>query len=286
MARTQTSRLIAAAFGEAELLLHPTLTRHAVVLQVCDALTIPICGAVTYYYLAAESAPALVPFILGTILVLAAMRIAKCYDVKNVDSIFIQCTNVIVSWILGIFMLIAFVFFVGDASRLSTIWIFCWLVSGISASIMFRCGAVTHFDRQHRGGRLALNIAVIGSPLFGEYITKKIREDCDERRLGVRLIGVFALGNWAAQTEYLNGEKTVEDLLHLARTTRIDEVIVQLPNKRGDDFHSLLRKLSEIPSRVSLCPDLSDLPDLSELSAARRLRKGAHARSYGTRGSP
>jgi putative colanic acid biosynthesis UDP-glucose lipid carrier transferase len=57
-----------------------------------------------------------------------------------------------------------------------------------------------------------------------------------------------------------NGAATAGDLLLLARRSRIDEIVVHLPEKRDAAFYGMVQKLGELPVNVNLCPDLSDLP--------------------------
>jgi FlaA1/EpsC-like NDP-sugar epimerase len=289
MARTQTSSVTAllAPPGETELLLHPALNRYATALRVSDLVTVPICGAFTNYFenVSAASRPSIIIFILGTILVLAMMKIAKCYDVKCLGAIFPQCLRVSVSWLLALAILISFSFLIGGGDCLSRAWIVSWLAFGVSVSIIARCAIAVHFNRRRRSGRLSLNLAVVGSPAFGEFILNQITES-DGQRLGVRLLGVFAFGAAERHAGDPKTENTVEDLDQLARTTRVDEVVVQMRNMRDPDFRSLLKKLSKIPCRVSLCPDLSDIPRLSELSGARRRGNVRHSRFHEMFGLP
>jgi Undecaprenyl-phosphate glucose phosphotransferase len=75
----------------------------------------------------------------------------------------------------------------------------------------------------------------------------------------VHVIGIFAPRLTAVDTG-VACDATVAGLLRLARKTRIDEIIVHLPERRDAEFCAMLRKLGELPVNVNLCPDLSDLP--------------------------
>jgi FlaA1/EpsC-like NDP-sugar epimerase len=281
MARTQTSTVAAllAPSSETGILLHPALNRYATALQASDLVTVPICGAFIYYFknLSATSRPSIIIFILGTTLVLAMMKIGKCYDAKFLGAIFSQLWRVLISWVLAIIIMILFSFLVAGGDSLPLAWMVSWLAFGVSVATIIHCAIAVHFNRLRRSGLLSLNLAVVGSPAFGEFILKQITES-DGQRLGVRLLGVFAFGAAERHAGDPKAGNTAEDLAQLARTTRVDEVVVQMRNTRDPDFQSLLKKLSEIPCRVSLSPDLSDIPRLSELSGARSRGKGRHSR--------
>src|SRR6266851_1339117 len=99
-------------------------------------------------------------------------------------------------------------------------------------------------------------ISLVACEPFAQEVMRRITWPGDAE---VRVVGIFAPQLRAAGTG-VAADATVPGLLRLARKTHIDEIIVQLPEKRDAEFSAVLRKLGELPVNVNLCPDLSDLP--------------------------
>jgi Undecaprenyl-phosphate glucose phosphotransferase len=255
-------------FGKTSLSLHPHLQMYSAIVQSIDTICVPICGMLAYYARFSTTAPDLgtvTLLALGVILILGAMKAGGFYDFYNYGTLFIQCLVAVFAWSVGITLLLAIVFFLGNANDYSRLWVLYWLILGVSASIAARCGMAMYCDRQRRAGHLTFNVAVIGSLAFGQYVMTQIMH-VDRH---VRLLGVFPPDGPANRLDEPATERIIFDILRLGRTTRVDEVIVELPSKRDRDFGLLVGKLSRIPCRVSLCPDLSDVPALPKMSGGR-----------------
>jgi Undecaprenyl-phosphate glucose phosphotransferase len=255
--------------------LHPAIVGQAILLRAFDMIAVFVFGVLSYYlrFLSAVGRQEIVLIGLGAMLFLGAMKARRAYEGK---SLLRQSIDVVLAWLVSISLLLSCIFFFGGSEEYSRLWILYWSIMGCSASLAARLAVAMYFGWRRRTGSLCLNVAVVGSPAFGEYIMKQIMA-ADTRSLGARgarMVGVFSPG--ASEPDGPGAEGNIENLLALSRRTRIDEIIVNLPNKFDHPYNFLLGKLSEIPCRLSLCPDLSDITGPSESVGARRGLKLLH----------
>ncbi len=191
-----------------------------------------------------------VPF--GMVIIANAMSTVKAYDLRDLSNLRAQFSKVTAGWATTFALLIAIVFFDKVTDQFPRLWIGLWFGLGISASLAARCGLSIYLGHRRRAGTLTVNIAIVGTEPFVSQVTRRLT-GASER--DVRVIAAFEPRLGPSE----NGAATVEELLRLARSTRIDEIIVQLPDKRDPSFNVMLERLGELPVNVHLCPDLSDL---------------------------
>jgi Undecaprenyl-phosphate glucose phosphotransferase len=188
-----------------------------------------------------------VPF--GMIIIANAMSFVQAYELRELANLRVQISKVVAGWATSFALLIAIVFFDKISDQFPRLWIGLWFALGVSASIAARFGLHAYLGRRRRAGTLAVNIAVVGADSFATQVSQRLGGEA-------RVVGAFAprLGAPAA-----GGGATVDALVSLARRTRIDEILVHLPEKRDTTFNAMLERLGELPVNVHLCPDLSDL---------------------------
>ncbi len=227
-------------------------------IRAVDIIGVPVAGLVSYYVryqtLAVEFRHGLT-ILLGMVVVANVMSIINAYDLSNLRHLRKQLTKAVGGWCVSIAMLLAVVFFDKIADQYSRLWIAHWLILGAFLSVAARVGVAAYLARQQRSGALALNVAIVGCEPFAQQVLRQITWPSDG---DVNVVGIFASRLNAADTG-IAADATVAGLLRLARKQRIDEIIVQLPERRDGEFGQILRKLGELPVNVNLCPDLSDL---------------------------
>jgi Undecaprenyl-phosphate glucose phosphotransferase len=240
----------------------PQLVRHDVLivaaglLRAVDIALMPLSALLAYFIRFGSldidmSHLVVVPF--GMVIIANSMALIQAYDHRELCSLHVQCSRVTTGWALAFALLIAVAFFDKVSVQFPRLWIGLWFVLGISASLGARCALCTYLEVRRRAGTLTVDIAVVGSEVFASQVFGRIAGLAD---LDVRVVGVFA-PSLAAPAK--GAPATVDALLRLARQARIDEIIVQLPERRDKDFNDVLEKLGELPVNVSLCPDLFDL---------------------------
>jgi Undecaprenyl-phosphate glucose phosphotransferase len=226
-------------------------------LRCLDVACVPTAGLIAYF---ARFGFAAIDFQLGLILLLGTgtvanvMNIAGAYNASDLSLWPRQAIKVAGIWGVSIALLLAFAFFVKIADQYSRLWIGYWFLLGAAMSSAGRAGAAAYISHRRKAGSLSIHIAIVGWQPFIEQVVRQIASPSNE----IRIVGTFA-PRLAAGDSIVADDATVAGLLRLARKTRIDEIIVHLPERRDAEFNAMLRKLGELPVNVHLCPDLSDL---------------------------
>jgi Undecaprenyl-phosphate glucose phosphotransferase len=151
-------------------------------------------------------------------------------------------------------------FFIGTTDGLPRRWMVLWAVGSMAGLVLVCvCTALT-IALCRRAGSWVANVAVLGRGSSGERVATQLK------RCGagdVNIIGVFC-------PEVASGDDTgnwdIEDLVRLARITRIDEIVIAAPSGGMMELTAPLRKLGAMPIDVKLCPDLLGCGRLDETS--------------------
>jgi Undecaprenyl-phosphate glucose phosphotransferase len=238
---------------------HEILTLSTGVLRTLDIASVPVAGLIAYSLRfpsrAIEFQHGLI-VILGMVVVANVMTIIDAYNLADIDAWHRQAAKVIGGWGVGIAVVLAIAFFDRISDQYSRIWISSWFVLGTALSGVARFSVAAYIGRRRRKGTLSINVAIVGGEPFAHEVMQRITWPGDAV---VCVVGIFTPQLPAAGSG-VAAEATVPGLLRLARKIHIDEIIVQLPEKRDAEFRAVLRKLGELPVNVNLCPDLSDLP--------------------------
>ncbi|HEX7969419.1 MAG TPA: undecaprenyl-phosphate glucose phosphotransferase [Stellaceae bacterium] len=236
---------------------HEVLALSIGLLRALDIVSVPVAAVVAYYgrfqSLAVEFQHGLI-VVLGMAVVANVMASLGAYNLADLRSVRTQLAKVVGGWGVSIAILLAVAFFDKITDQYSRLWIFYWFVLGVGLSGMARIGVAAYIGRRQRAGSLSISVAIVGHEPFAQQVIKEIT--CSGE-IEVRVLGIFAPRLAGAGVA---SDATIEGLLRLARKTRIDEIIVHLPEKRDAEFGAMLRRLGELPVNVNLCPDLSDLP--------------------------
>jgi putative colanic acid biosynthesis UDP-glucose lipid carrier transferase len=238
---------------------HELLALSRGVLRAVDIISVPIAGLLTYIVryqtFSIEFRHGLI-LALGAVVIANVMAIIDAYDLTELRNWRRQTAKVVGGWAVGIAILLAIAFFDKISLEYSRLWIGSWFLVGAVFSGAARAGLAAYIGRRRRSGTLSINVAIVGQEPFAQQVMQQITWPGDPE---VHVIGIFAPRLTAVDTG-VACDATVAGLLRLARKTRIDEIIVHLPERRDAEFSAMLRKLGELPVNVNLCPDLSDLP--------------------------
>ncbi len=237
---------------------HEILSLASGLLRAFDIVAVPVAGLVTYvsryHSVSVEFRHGLI-LALGMAVVANVMATIDAYDMADLRIWRRQALKVVGGWGVSIAILLTIAFFDKVSDQYSRVWIGSWFLLGAAMSGAARVGVAAYLGRRQRTGTLSVNVAIVGCEPFAQQVMQQITWPGDAE---VRVVGIFAPRLAAAGTGVAS-DATVAGLLRLARKMPIDEIIVHLPEKRDAEFNGVLRKLSELPVNVNLCPDLSDL---------------------------
>jgi Undecaprenyl-phosphate glucose phosphotransferase len=227
-------------------------------LRVADVTVIALSGVASY---AARHGTFNVPplywwqIVTGSIIAAIALHYAAVYSFQSLRLPSRHLGQVALIWALTALVMIAAVFFAKVADEVSRVWLMVWAVIGLVALAGVRGIYWLWLARLSQAGKLIRNVAVVGPPPAAENVAQRIQRG---RTGDVRVLGIFrtiASGR--------DGEEGVERLAELARSTRVDEVMMALPCAITDDICRALQTLNILPTDVKLCLDFDPVAPIA-----------------------
>jgi len=161
---------------------------------------------------------------------------------------------VISRWVLVVLGLIAFGFALKVSDNFSRVWLVSWMTVttiGIGAARAAEAHCLKKMSRA--GGAFARRIAVVGATSLGV----KFAERAGSNNEGISIVGVFDAGvptDGDACRDAMTGD--LADLIAAARAGHIDDIVIALPRAKEEDMQRLMRKLSNLPVSISICPNV------------------------------
>jgi Undecaprenyl-phosphate glucose phosphotransferase len=167
--------------------------------------------------------------------------------------------RLILVWSVVFLIAIAVLYFTKSSAEFSRTWIAGYYAAGILILIAFRHILFLLVQRWTRQGRFQRRTVVVGAGHYGEALIAQLatRPDSD-----VSIIGMFDDRNDDRTSRACHGIPKlgkVDDLIELARHTRIDLIIVALPITAEERVLQMLKKLWVLPVDIRLAAHSSKL---------------------------
>lgn len=181
------------------------------------------------------------------------------YRVSQFPSILRQLPMLFVGWSGALAVLAAGVFFFKVGGEFSRVWLASWFVAAFCVLILERIAVANLARYWTAAGRLYRRAVIFG----GGEISRKVINDLEaDLESDVRICGVFdeRAGDRVPNEQLgypLLG--SFESLFSMARSTRIDLVIVALPLSAEERIAKVADELSELPVEVKLPAGVSRL---------------------------
>ena len=139
----------------------------------------------------------------------------------------------------------------------SRLWVVLWFAYGFVGLFATRMLLRHQVRRWQQAGRLARNVAIVGTGPHGKRL---IEHMTGHRSEAERIVGVFTdLRRDADSISTVAGYPVlggIDDLVETARRGSIDQVIVALPCSAEQRILDLMKTLRSLPIDVRLCPDM------------------------------
>ena len=234
----------------------------------CDGLAVVAPGIVAY--MAHVGWPTAVTPHATTLGLFAAgvvgiTALAGGYDSDAIRRPWRAAPRVVLAMAVMFFALVTLGFGLKLSDEVSRAWAFLTAAGGVASVAALRVSYAQALQARARAGSLTRNIAIIGNTHQAQRMLQRIQLLNEPWN---RVIGVFDDG---AETGDGAGQRVgalvfgapvlgeVEDLLALARHTRIDDVVIALPWSAEDRIHRIVARLHELPVSIRLAPDLVGL---------------------------
>ncbi len=241
------------------------------ILRVSDALVIVLASLVAFLTRYQDFQYLGMFQVYGCIIaVLFAMNIfqlAGLYDFNKLTDLYAQSSRLLGCWALVMMALLVLGYLTFHKFWLvsnSRLWFAFWFSYGFVGLFGVRILLRHQIQRWQQAGRLARNVAIVGSGPHGKRLLDHMAR---HRSDGENIVGVFTdlkqdadSATSVASHPVLGG---VEDLVECARRGMIDQVIIALPCSAEQRILDLMKTLRSLPIDVRLCPDMISfhLPD-------------------------
>src|SRR5215208_1394836 len=177
---------------------------------------------------------------------------ADIYQVQLFRGHLRQMTRMISSWAVVFLLFIGASFIVKLGSEISRLWLTAFFFGGLAALVIGRVFLRSLVRSWARQGRLDRRTIIVGADQNGEQLVRalKIQDDSD-----IKVLGVFDDRNDDRAMDTCAGSPKlgkVDDIVELARRTRIDLVLVALPISAETRILEMLKKLWVLPVDIRL----------------------------------
>ncbi len=239
--------------------------------RLADVLLIALAGAGLFgLYVETPSLSSGIPYftIAGAVGIGAAaiFQAVGLYTIPGLRAPIGQLSRLALGWTSIFAMVVAAVFFLKVGPDFSRVWLLAWFVAGAIGIVSFRAGLASVLRSWTQDGRLIRRAIVVGGGVEGEALLQRLEsEDTD-----LRICGVFddrmdvRVGSKIAGYPKLG---SIADVAEFSRSTRIDLVLVALPQRAEERLYKILRELMTLPLDIKL----------SSLAAKLRLRPRAYS---------
>ena len=162
-------------------------------------------------------------------------------------------------WSLVVLTALAVIFFLKFDATFSRVWMMGWYVLGLGTLLVERGVLSLVTAHMTRTGRLDRRTVVVGGGPAGAALLEELSKQKDT---DLRIIGVFDDRTDARSPDVVAGYPKlgrVDDLVALARHTRIDLIIFTLPITAEGRLLTMLRKLWVLPIDIRLAAHTNKL---------------------------
>ena len=190
--------------------------------------------------------------VITAVVTVAGFDMLGLYSRASFNSFIRQMPRVLAGWTAAFALLLAAVFFLKVGHEFSRVWLAVWYASGIVVLLserMIAASIVRHWTRQ---GRLYRRAAIYGCGAISEKLLLDLERDVDA---DIRITGIFdergdeRAPRSTAGYPHLGG---LAQLVSLARSSRLDLVIVALPITAEKRVIDVTRALAVLPAEVKL----------------------------------
>lgn len=130
-------------------------------------------------------------------------------------------------------------------------WLEIWFVSSLLLTSLLRLSVAHYVRRLQRQGVLTEVIAVVGAGPVADRLIQMLRQN---RPHTVELLGVFDDKSNTARDCEIKPEGNIAQLLELAKTRKIDWILLTLPPTAEQRVLSVVQRLKSLSVPIGLCP--------------------------------
>lgn len=191
------------------------------------------------------------------------LRRQSAYEFETLRSIRGQGRRILFALFMSALLTVAVGYLLKISEGYSRGWFLTWMVMASFGVVLVHFLATGLLRNWISRGRFMRRVAVFGDPGIATHLIPRL-EDEDE---AVAVIGIFDDSvDGSSSTDGSPG--SLSDLISLAQTMPLDEVLIVLPMSSGKRITSVVKQLSILPVDLRYCPsaDVFDIPPKGLLS--------------------
>ncbi|MGE0653217.1 MAG: undecaprenyl-phosphate glucose phosphotransferase [Alphaproteobacteria bacterium] len=202
--------------------------------------------------------------LLGGILMAAFLVRQGAYDLDNLIDLTGQIGKLLSSWVMSVLLLASIAFILKISEEFSRGWMILAFFLTPALLLVVRSGISAGLTNAMRHGQLQRRVAIVGAGPLSERLCTYI--ESRGTSLGLHVIGIFDDRRTRVRDKVAGVPVvgTVQDLMSLARTHHLDEIIIALPWSAEARVAALVEELGALPCDIRLCPDLVGLRFLDQ----------------------
>jgi polysaccharide biosynthesis protein PslA len=225
-------------------------------LRCIDAVAVGVAGIVAHYLRFGTFLPHeeyLEAYLFVTIAAPFIFYSFNVYDRERLSREPMQLQRLGVGLLALVFFALAIGFLTKRSIEFSRIWMSIWGLLAILTLVTIRIILWARYQRWKAAGLLSRRIAVVGAGPQGQRVVRYFAESGNPSLV---LIGVFDDRRTRVPNQIGDSpvRGTVDDLLEVVQSERVDEVIVALPWSAESRILELLQRLRSAPTQVRLSP--------------------------------
>ncbi len=236
-------------------LLPPTVVTGAA--RIAEFLIVAVLGFAIYLVYVEREGPETHFIYLAVVLGAATANslLLQAFDLYQVSALrnFVgSFARIALAWALVVAGLMALAFFVKMGAEFSRVWIAIWYVSVFSVLFAERLGLSVLAKRWTKEGRLNRRAVIVGGGPEAEELIKALEASADT---DIRIAGIFDDRGPHRVSPVVAGYPklgNIDELVAFARGSRIDVIIVSLPQAAESRLLQLLQKLWVLPADIKL----------------------------------
>ena len=133
----------------------------------------------------------------------------------------------------------------------SAAWLASWFGLSLGLTSLTRVALARYLRHLQRQGILTEVVAVVGNGPVADRLVRALRQTRPET---IELLGVFDDKVHGALPSSLKSSGTVEQLIELGKTRKIDWILVTLPSTAEQRLLSMVQRLKALSVPIGLCP--------------------------------
>jgi Undecaprenyl-phosphate glucose phosphotransferase len=234
-----------------------SLSLIAWALRCADAVAVGVAGLLAHYSRFDEFLPEgnyALAYLFVTAVAPFVFHSLNLYNYDRISREPMQFQRLGIGLLSLVFLTLAVGYLTKTSIEFSRIWMSIWGLLSILFLVAIRIVLWIKIRQWQARGWLSRRIAVVGA---GDQGQRLVRYFADTRDPSVVLIGIFDDRRTRVPNQIGDSpvRGTVDDLLEIVRSERVDEVIVALPWSAEGRLLELLQKLRRAPTHVRLSPE-------------------------------